>query len=74
MYCWGAEDMTERNVWIFIEQDGGKIAEISLELLAKGQELAQILGSQVWALLCGHEVGALAESSNPVWSGPCAGG
>src|SRR5512147_1428440 len=54
--------MTERNVWIFIEQDGGKIAEISLELLAKGQELAQTLGSQVWALLCGYEIGGLAES------------
>src|SRR5512142_2668478 len=54
--------MTERNVWIFIEQDGGKLADISLELLAKGQELAQALGSQVWALLCGHEIGQLAES------------
>lgn len=53
--------MTERNVWIFIEQEVGQIAEISLELLAKGQELAQGLGSQVWALLCGHEIGNLAE-------------
>jgi electron transfer flavoprotein alpha subunit len=54
--------MSERNVWIFIEQDGGKLADISLELLAKGHELAQTLGSQVWALLCGFEVGELAES------------
>ena len=54
--------MTDRNVWIFIEQEGGKIADISLELLAKGQELAQTLGSQVWALLCGYEIGGLAES------------
>jgi electron transfer flavoprotein alpha subunit len=54
--------MTERNVWVFIEQDGGKIADISLELLAKGQELAETLGSQVWALLCGYEIGDLAES------------
>jgi electron transfer flavoprotein alpha subunit len=54
--------MSERNIWIFIEQEGGQIAEISLELLAKGQELAQTLGSQVWALLCGHEIGNLAES------------
>lgn len=52
---------SERNIWIFIEQEGGQIAEISLELLAKGQELAQALGSQVWALLCGHEIGNLAE-------------
>src|SRR5512142_907538 len=54
--------MTERNVWIFIEQDSGKIADISLELLAKGQELAQTLGSQVWALLCGYEIEGLANS------------
>ncbi len=52
---------SERNIWIFIEQDGGQIAEISLELLAKGHELAQTLDSQVWALLCGHEIGGLAE-------------
>lgn len=52
----------EQNVWVFVEQEDGKIAEISLELLAKGQELAQTLGSQVWALLCGDQLGALAES------------
>ena len=62
MWDKGAKMTNERNVWIFIEQEGGQIAEISLELLAKGQELAQILGSQVWALLCGHEIGKLAES------------
>jgi electron transfer flavoprotein alpha subunit len=54
--------MSERNVWIFIEQENGQIAEISLELLTKGQELAHTLGSQVWAVLCGHEIGDLAES------------
>jgi electron transfer flavoprotein alpha subunit len=49
------------NVWVFIEQDEGKIAEVSLELLAKGGELASTLGSQVWALLLGHQIGTLAE-------------
>ena len=46
-------NMTRTNVWVFIEQEEGQIAEVSLELLAKGQELAQTLGSQVWGLLCG---------------------
>jgi len=46
----------QRNVWVFIEQDEGLIAEVSLELLAKGQELAQALGGQVWAVLLGHEL------------------
>ena len=33
-----------RNVWVFVEQDEGKIAEVSLELIAKGRELADQLG------------------------------
>ncbi|MFZ6031652.1 MAG: electron transfer flavoprotein subunit alpha/FixB family protein [Chloroflexota bacterium] len=54
--------MDNRNVWVFIEQEEGRVADVSLELLAKGQELAQTLNSQVWALLCGHQVAALAET------------
>lgn len=50
-----------RNVWVFIEQEEGKIAEVSLELLGKGRELAGALDSQVWALICGHQIGNLAE-------------
>jgi electron transfer flavoprotein alpha subunit len=50
-----------RTVWVFIEQDQGKIAEVSLELLAKGQELAQILDGEVWALLLGYQVTGLVE-------------
>jgi electron transfer flavoprotein alpha subunit len=49
-----------RNVWIFVEQDEGRLAEVSLELLAKGRQLAGQLGSQVWALLCGHHLDGLA--------------
>jgi electron transfer flavoprotein alpha subunit len=55
--------MTEnRNVWVFIEQEDGHIADVSLELLGKAQELSQLLqasgeaSSQVWAVLCGHQV------------------
>lgn len=51
-----------RNVWVFIEQDEGQIAEVSLELLAKGQELAKTLGGEVWAVLCGHQVDGVAEA------------
>jgi electron transfer flavoprotein alpha subunit len=52
----------QRNVLIFIEQEEGKIADVSLELLGKGQELAQILDSELVALLCGHQVEALAQT------------
>jgi electron transfer flavoprotein alpha subunit len=52
---------SERNVWIFIEQDEQQIAEVSLELLGKGREIANQLGSEVWAVLCGYQLGNLAE-------------
>ena len=51
----------ERNVWIFIEQEDQRIAEVSLELLAKGGEIAKQLGSEVWAVLCGDQIVDLAE-------------
>ena len=50
-----------RNVWIFIEQEEGQIADVGLELLTKGKELADTLESQVWALLLGEQVESLAE-------------
>jgi electron transfer flavoprotein alpha subunit len=51
-----------KNVWIFIEQDEGRIAEVSLELIAKGRELADRLGGELWTLLCGEGVESLAKT------------
>jgi len=44
------------NVWIFIEQEAGKIADVSLELVCKGRELADKLGVKVEALLLGDKL------------------
>ena len=44
------------NVWIFIEQEGGKIADVSLELVCKGKELAQQLGVKTEGILLGDKV------------------
>ena len=44
------------NVWVFIEQEGGKIADVSLELVSKGRELADRLGVKVEALLLGDKI------------------
>jgi electron transfer flavoprotein alpha subunit len=49
-----------RNIWVFIEQDGGKIAEVSLELMSRGRELADELKGEVWAVLLGQGVEGLA--------------
>jgi len=51
-----------RDVWVFIEQEEGVIADVSLELLAKAHELAGTLDSQVCGLMCGYQVGDLAET------------
>ncbi len=51
-----------RNVWVFVEQEEGKLSDVGLELLAKGRELADTLESQVWALLLGYEIAPLAET------------
>lgn len=53
--------VNSRDVWVFIEQEEGNIADVSLELLAKGQELARALKSQVCGVMCGYQVGELAE-------------
>ncbi len=48
------------NVWIFIEQQDGQLADVSLELVCKGRELATELGVKTEAVLLGKKVGTLA--------------
>jgi electron transfer flavoprotein alpha subunit len=50
-----------REVWVFIEQEEGEIAPVSLELLGKARHLAGELEGRVCALLIGHEIADLAE-------------
>jgi len=45
-----------KDVWVFIEQDKGNVATVSLELINKALELAEQLGGQVCGLLMGHEI------------------
>jgi electron transfer flavoprotein alpha subunit len=51
----------KREVWVFVEQDGGEIAPVSLELLGKAQELAAQLDGRVCGVLLGHGVADLSE-------------
>jgi electron transfer flavoprotein alpha subunit len=46
-------------VWVFIEQSGGKIADVSLELLGKAADLAGKLKVDVGAILMGEGVKGL---------------
>ena len=44
------------NVWVFVEQEGGKIASVSLQLISKGRELADRLGVKLEAVFPGDKL------------------
>jgi len=48
-------------VWVFVEQRDGTPAQVSLELLGKGRDLAEKLEVDVTAILIGHNVSEMAE-------------
>lgn len=47
-------------VWVFAEQEEGKLSEVPFELLGKGRELADRLGVKLAAVVMGEGVEALA--------------
>lgn len=54
--------MTTRSqeVWVFVEQRGGKPADVSFELLSKGRKLAELMKSPLKSVVIGHNVRDLA--------------
>jgi electron transfer flavoprotein alpha subunit len=49
-------------VWIFAEQEAGKLSDVPVELLGKGRELANTLGVPLGAMLLGANVAGLAQT------------
>ena len=49
------------NIFVYIELDEGAVAEVSLELLTKGRELADKLGVKLEAVVLGHNVAGINE-------------
>ena len=47
------EDRSQGEVWVFAEQEEGKISDVPFELLGKGRELADKLGVKLGAVLMG---------------------
>ncbi len=45
-----------RGVWVFAEQRNGEIKGVAYELLAKGRELADALGTDLSAVCLGHRI------------------
>jgi electron transfer flavoprotein alpha subunit len=55
----------KNSVMVFIQQDDGKTAEVSLELVCKARELAGQVGAAVTGVLIGHNVGEEAKKVLP---------
>ena len=53
-------DRSKGEVWVFAEQEEGKLSEVPFELLGKGRELADRLGVPLAAVLMGDGVEPLA--------------
>ena len=53
--------MNKPHIWVFMEQRGGVLHEVGLELLGKARELADAAGGSVAALLLGSGVLPLAD-------------
>ncbi len=54
--------MSKNEVWVYIEQNEGKIADVSLELLGKATQLAGKLKVKVGAVLLGNQVKSLCKT------------
>lgn len=54
-------DRSKGEVWVFAEQEDGKLSEVPRELLGKGRELADKLGVKLGAVLMGAGVEGLAK-------------
>lgn len=52
--------MSKKEIWVFIETCEGRIANVSLELLEKGNEIKKPLGASLCAVLLGYHVSELA--------------
>ena len=67
-------DRTKGEVWVFAEQEEGKLAEITFELLGKARELGDKLGVKVGAALMGSWGGDASSPVEKVTSALFAGG
>ncbi len=59
---YGVEDQ-QPAIWVFLEQRGGGLEPVSLELLSKGRQLADLAGWKLTGLLIGDRVEALARGA-----------
>lgn len=51
-----------KGVWVFAEQRDGKLQKVSLELLGKGREITDKLGTELTAVVLGHNIQDIADN------------
>jgi electron transfer flavoprotein alpha subunit len=52
-----------KSIWVYLEQDSGLLEDVSLELLAKGRQMADQLDWELCALVLGNAVNRLVSQS-----------
>jgi electron transfer flavoprotein alpha subunit len=57
----GNRDLEKPQIWVFMEQRGGVLQEVGLELLGKARELAEASGGTVAGVLLGANVAVLTD-------------
>lgn len=57
----GKKTKSKGEVWVWAEQRAGRLMPVSLELLSKGKELADQLGTQLIGILVGDQLASLAQ-------------
>lgn len=57
----GADLSAYHNVWVFAEQRDGKLMQVAIELLGEGRKLAEAIGCELCAVLCGSGVDGLVD-------------
>ena len=57
--------VNQNNVIVYCEYDDGKVAEVSLELLTKGRQLADKLGVKLEAIVIGDKLDVIEKQLLP---------
>lgn len=50
-----------KGVWVFAEQRNNEIMPVVFELLGEGRKLADDIGTELCAIVCGHEIDSLVD-------------
>jgi len=53
----------KKEIWVYLERDGKTLGNVSLELLARGREMADEMGWSVVGLLLGQEINGLVDDA-----------